>query len=282
MIRLALDNDQFVCGVFINLQKAFDTVDHKILLSKINHYGIKGIPYEWFKSYLTNRQQFTTVNNKQSELSSIEFGIPQGSILGPLLFLIYINDLSKAIIFSSVHHFADDTNILYASSLKDINKKIIHHLSNLVQWLKANKILLNVSKTEIVTFKSHSKQITKHLNFHLSGQKIIPKNLTKYLGIIIDEHLTFKEYMTQLRQKLNRTNGLLAKLRHQVSSSLLKTIYFALFDSHLCYASQVWGQRSNNVVDMIKRTQNKAIQLISFKDRAELSNLPYANHKILK
>ena len=209
--------------------------------------------------------------------------MPQGSILGPLLFLIYINDLSKAIIFSSVHHFADDTNILYvSSSLKDVNKKINHDLSNLVQWLRADKISLNLSKTEIVIFKSHSEQTTKHLNFRLSGQKIISKNHTKYLGIIIDEHLTFKEYMTQLRQKLNRTNGLLAKLRHQVSSSLLKTIYFALFDSHLCYASQVWGQRSNNVVDMIKRTQNKAIQLISFKDRAELSNLPYANHKILK
>ena len=94
-----------MCDVFINLQKAFDTVDHKILLSKINHYGIKGIPYEWFKSYLTNRQQFTTVNNKQSELSSIEFDIPQGSILGPLLFLIYdINNLTEAIILSSVHH----------------------------------------------------------------------------------------------------------------------------------------------------------------------------------
>ena len=199
MIRLALDNDQFVCGVFINLQKAFDTVDHKILLSEINHYGIKGIPYEWFKSYLTNRQQFTTVNNKQSELSSIEFGIPQGSILGPLLFLIYINDLSKAIIFSSVHHFADDTNILYVSSnLKDINKKIDNDLSNLVQWLRANKISLNVSKTEIVIFKSHSKQITKHLNFCLNGQKIIPKNHTKYLGIITDKHLTFTDYMAQL------------------------------------------------------------------------------------
>ena len=129
--------------------------------------------------------------------------MPQGSILGPLLFLIYINNLSKAIIFSSVHHFADDTNILYASSsLKDINKKFNHDLSNLVQWLRANKILLNISKTEIIIFKSHSKQITKHLNFRLSGQKIIPKNHTKYLGIIIDEHLTFKEYMAQLTQKL--------------------------------------------------------------------------------
>ena len=134
MIRSVLDNDQFTCGAFIDLQKAFDTVDHKILLSKMNHYGIKGIPYEWFKSYLTNRQQFTTVNNKQSELSSIKFGVPQVSVLGPLLFLIYNHDLSKAIIFSSVYHFADDTNILYvSSSLKDINRKINHDLSNLVQ-----------------------------------------------------------------------------------------------------------------------------------------------------
>ena len=111
MIQSVLDNDQFACGVFIDLQKVFDIVDHKILLSKINHYGIKGIPYEWFKSYLTNKQRFTTVNNKESELLSIEFGVPQGSILRPLLFQIYINDLSKAILFSSVHHFADDTNI---------------------------------------------------------------------------------------------------------------------------------------------------------------------------
>ena len=98
-------------------------------------------------------QKFTTVNNKQSELSSIEFDMPQGLILGSLLFLIYINDLSKAIIFSSVHHFADDTNILYvSSSLKDINKKINHDRFNLVQWFRANKILLNVSKT--VLFKA--------------------------------------------------------------------------------------------------------------------------------
>ena len=129
MTQSALDNDQFVCGVFINLQKEFNTVDRKTLLSKI-----KGIPYEWFRSYLTNRQQFTTVNNQPSELSSNEFAVPQDSILGPLLFLIYINDLSKAIIFSSLQHFADDTSILYISlSLKVVNKKINHDLTNLVQ-----------------------------------------------------------------------------------------------------------------------------------------------------
>ena len=234
------------------------------------------IPYGWFKGYLRNRQQFTTVNNKQSELLSIDFGVPQGSILGPLLFLIYIHDLSKVIMFSSVHHFADYINILYVnSSLKDIKRKINHDLSNLVQWLRANKMSLNVSKTEIVISKSYSKQITKHLDFHLSGQKIRPKNYTNYLGIIIDEDLTFREYVIQLRQKLNRINGLLAKLRHQVSSNLLKTIYFALSDSG------VWGQGSNNVVDMIKRTQNKARRIISFKDNRSFRSL-YANHRILK
>ena len=129
MTQSALDNDQFVCGVFINLQKEFNTVDHKTLLSKI-----KGIPYKWFRSYLTNRQQFTTVNNQPSELWSNEFGVPQDSILGPLLFLIYINDLSKAIIFSSLQCFADDTSILYINlSLKVVNKKINHDLTNLVQ-----------------------------------------------------------------------------------------------------------------------------------------------------
>ena len=194
------------------------------------------------------------------------------------LFVIYINDLSKAIIFSSVYHFADNTNILHvSSSLKDINKKINHDLSNLVQWFKANKISLNVSNTEIVIFKYYSKQITEHLNFRLSGQKIIAINHTKFLGIIIAQHLIFKEYMIQLMKKLNRTNGLLAMLRHQVSNSLLKTIYFAFFDSQLRYAGQVWGQGSNNVVNMIKRTQKKALRIISFKDRVE----PSANHKIL-
>ena len=113
--------------------------------------------------------------------------MPQGSILGTLLLLMYINNLSKAIIISAVDQFADDTKIL----------NIISY--NLVQWLRTNKIFVNVSKTKIVTFMSHSKQITKHLNFHLSGQKIIPKHHAKHLRILIDEYLTFKEYMGQLK-----------------------------------------------------------------------------------
>ena len=158
LIRKTLDEDKFACGVFIDLQKAFDTVDHNILLSKLYHYGVKGTPHQWFKSYLTGRQQYTTINHQKSSLSNIKYGVPQGSVLGPLLFLLYINDLNKAVVHSKVHHFADDTNFLYAShSLKNLNKTVNFDLSNLVQWLRANKISLHVNKTEIVVFQITNK-----------------------------------------------------------------------------------------------------------------------------
>ena len=131
MIRNAFDNGNFACGVSIDLQKVFDTVNHDILLSKLNHYDIRGVAFDWFKSYLSGRTQYATIDNEGSEIQTIKYGVPQGSILGPLLFLIYINDLSRSITNSKIHHFADETNLLHASSsLKDINKKINFDLSN--------------------------------------------------------------------------------------------------------------------------------------------------------
>ena len=151
--------------------------------------------------------------------------------MGPILFLLYINDLNQAILHSKVHHFADDTNFLYAShSLKKLNKTINFDLSKLAQWLRANKIYLNVNKTKLVIFRLPKKQFYKNLNFRLSGQKIEPKRHTKYLGVILDEHLPFYEYVNTLIQKLNTASGILAKLRHYVSADTLKTIYYPPFD----------------------------------------------------
>ena len=105
MIRNALYNGNFACGVFIDLQKVFGTVNHDILLSKLNHYGIRGVVFDWFKSYLSDRTQYVTINNEKSEIQTIKYGVPQGSVLGLLLFLIYINDLSRSIKNSKIHHF---------------------------------------------------------------------------------------------------------------------------------------------------------------------------------
>ena len=152
-MHLIMEN--IACGVFLGLQKAFDTVDHQILHSKLEHYAIRRTPLNWFKSYLTNRRQFVIINNKQSETLFNEYGVPQGSVQGPLLFLIYINDLHSATNYSEVHHFPDDTNLLYSSkSLKDINRTINFELKNIVYWLRANKISLNTEKTEIILFRT--------------------------------------------------------------------------------------------------------------------------------
>ena len=123
-IRQSLDEGNFGCGIFLDMQKAFDTVGHKILLNKLEYYGIRGVCNDWFKSYLSDCKQFVSINSYNSDLMSVDFGVPQGSVLGPLLFLIYINDLHKTIQYCKVHHFADDTNIFHTSkSVKNLNKQ---------------------------------------------------------------------------------------------------------------------------------------------------------------
>ena len=113
-ITNALDSGKLAAGIFVDFQKAFDTVDHKILISKLNHYGIRGCFNDWFKSYLNNRKQCVSILGYESSYKNIEYGVPQGSVLGPLLFLIYINDLNHSIKYSDTFHFADDTNLLYS------------------------------------------------------------------------------------------------------------------------------------------------------------------------
>ena len=137
-IRNAIDNGKYACGAFVDLQKAFDTVDHSILLKRLSHYGVRGIANTLFKSYLTNRYQSVSIEGNASNNLLIKHGVPQGSVLGPLLFLIYINDLHKTIKHSKIIHFADDTSLINCnSSLKIINQQVNHDLNILYQWLRS-------------------------------------------------------------------------------------------------------------------------------------------------
>ena len=166
---MIVDEGNIGCDIFVDLQKAFDTVEHDILSSKPEHYDVRDLANEWFKSYLSNRKQYVSINGYDSNLSDIRFVVPQGSVLGPLLFLFYINDLNQDLKFCKVHHFADYTNLLHFS--KSVNR---HDLKNLSYWLNANKISLNAKKVELVIFKRQREKLDSPIKIKLNGKSLYP------------------------------------------------------------------------------------------------------------
>ena len=169
--REQLDKGNFASSIFVDFQKAFDTVEHQILIQKLNYYGIGGISNNFFSSYLQKRTQFLSINGFDYDINAICCGVPQGSILEPVFFLIYMNDLFFSMKYCTVHHFADDTNLLnFNNSIQKINKQVVHDLKYLLYWLNTNKICLNVSKTEVVFFKSIRKQTETTLKLKLNGK----------------------------------------------------------------------------------------------------------------
>ena len=237
-IKSFLDNNFFVCGIFIDLKKAFDTVDHKILTDKLLHYGIRGNANEWIKSFLENRKQFVSINGFESELKSVKCGVPQGSTLGPLLFLIYVNDLYQSFKKNIIHHFADDTNLIYASKkIATLENDMNYELKILVEWLFANKLTLNIAKTKLLMFQHPHKQIP-NFSIKLNKVKLNLSNSVKYLGIVIDNKLSWNQQIRKIATKLNRANGILSKIRHYVSKETCISVYYSLFFHTL--SMEVW------------------------------------------
>ena len=284
-IRKSLDDGNFACGVFIDLQKAFDTVNHAILTSKMEYYGIRGVANNWFKSYLSQRSQFVSIQGFNSDEKAVLHGVPQGSVLGPLLFLIYINDLHKAIKNSSVYHFADDTNLLrFSSSPKKLQKELNFDLKCLYNWLLANKISLNCSKTELIFFHTNEKDPTRSFTFKIkiNGHAIHPTTHLKYLGVYLDSTLSGNYHISILTKKLKRANGMLSKVRHYVPKEELKSIYHSIFSSHMIYGCQIWGQGSENHIASIQKLQNRALRTIEFKNKDDDVDPLYVSNYVLK
>ena len=264
-VEAAVKQGEIAVGVFCDLSKAFDTLDHEILLSKLDHYGIRGKWLSWIRSYLTNRQQFVDMDGVKSSLSPITVGVPQGSILGPLLFLIYINDLPSALDKLVPVMFADDTNlVLRGKHLPEVVATLNCELENLNDFFKANKLKLNADKTKLVCFRKKGHPFEKEdLSVVLDGIKLDCEKNTTFLGITLDEHLTWQDHCDKVANKMARNTGVLNRIKKLVPTTSLLTIYNSLIFSHLSYGLEVWGGTSAKNFKRITGIQKKAIRIIN-------------------
>lgn len=256
-----LDSDQIVLSIFLDFRKAFDSVDHTILLSKLRFYGIRGLALDWFRSYLFNRQQYTVINDCKSNLLNISHGVPQGSILGPLLFLIFINDLPNSSNLFKCILFADDRTLSYSFSKAnmEIAIKINNELVSANSWLDANKICINVDKTKFMTF-TYKRHIDVPL-LKMGNANISEVDNIKFLGMYLDRHLTFKYHVDYISTKISKSIGILYKLKYFLPPEVLKIIYLSLVQPYIFYGIEAWVASHRNVTDKMVVMQKKHAEL---------------------
>ena len=265
-LRKAIDNNLYTCGVFLDFSKAFDTVNHMILLSKLDAYGIRGIPLKWFQSYLSDRKQYVELDGVKSPNQTMLCGVPQGSTLGPLLFLIYINDLPNSSEHLSFKIFADDTNVFAsAKDLKTLEHLMNSELAKVKRWCDINKLSINMDKTNFMVVKSvRKKDIPISLNIISSDGSIYSlerKQCIKYLGVMIDESLSWKYHISFVCSRISRNTGIISKLRYYLSVKQLTQIYYNLIYPYISYGIIAWGSIYKTHISKI---QNQIVRLIFF------------------
>ena len=268
-----IDKNNFVFSLFLDFRKAFDSVDHNIMLSKLYFYGFRGNVHNWFKSYLSNRKQFTSINSHNSDPLKVTHGVPQGSILGPLLFLIFINDLPNVSSLFKFLLFADDSTLSTNFSENEIpliKCKINNEMKLLNDWLISNKISINATKTKYIIF---SYRVKKELNLGeltIGNTKISETDNIKFLGIFLDSRLKFNIHVNYLSSKISKQVGLLYKLNNYLPKEILKILYNSFVCPYINYGIEVWFSSYLNNTNKISVLQKKSIRAIN--------NLPYNDH----
>ena len=261
-----IDNGLLNGVVYIDLKKAFDTIDHAIVLCKLTNYGLELGSLRFIASYLGNRSQKCYVNGALSTASELRCGVPQGSILGPLFFLIYINDLPNCLKQHAQKCSQMITNItISGSSLADLEQETNSELLNLHCWLKANKLSLDVAKAEFMIIGSRQKLLAEshnEINIKLEDQVISKGDHAKSLGLISDNRLSWSNHVNELCKKVTSSRGALRRIRPLISQSTAVLVYNSLIQPHFDYCSLVWGSLSDQLSDKLQKLQNRAARVI--------------------
>jgi hypothetical protein len=296
-----LDNGNMPIAIYIDLSKAFDTIDHSILLTKLSFYGIQNASLRWFSSYLSNRKQYVSFNNSTSDLLPNDIGVPQGSILGPLLFIIYVNDLCHITQNFTPILYADDTtleaplcsfNYLQNSDSTEASQFINSELENISKWLSVNKLSMNTIKSKYMIFhlpQTHRNKIPD-LNICLNNIQLEKVNEFNFLGITVDETLSWKPHITKVCNKISRSIGVIKRLNKFLPVESLVTLYNSLILPHINYGLLAWGHKYERVFKLQKRAVRsiintkynahcypifKTLKLLSVKDIFKIQGLKY-------
>ena len=282
LITSNLVNGYSTAGIYLDLARAFDTVNTKIFLSKLSKYGIRGNALALFSSYLHDRKQCLKYKNVVSDLNDITCGVPQGSVLGPILFLLYINDLPGVCNEAKFFLFADDTAIFYsAHTLRELQLAIAHSFPKVVLWLHANRLSLSTSKTFYQLYAPGNAENTG-LSIPVKGINLKRAPIVKYLGLLVDEDLKFKSHINKVSGVISRNLGIISRARYLLNRKLLILLYNSLVLPYLSYCLIIWGSNYESNLNPIVIAQKRAIRLIAGVGRLSHTSPLFRELKLLK
>ena len=258
----AFNDNMMLLSVFIDLMKAFDTMSHELIIEKLSWLGIDGAALLWYSSYLSARSQQVVINTSISKEVKVNVGVPQGSLLGILLFQVLINDLPGCLKFVSSILYADDTTIyLLGRSLRFLKCKMQLDLNNLSAWLKSNQLKLNVSKMRYILFNREG--LYPNVDLEVDSELIGPAKEFKFLGLTLDSELKFESHYLGLYEKLSKARFLIRSLSKYLPSDCLRILYYAYYHSHLTYCLMVWWPLvSKSAQEMIQKLQKRIVRAV--------------------